>query len=321
MNWLSGVLGRRRGIRVFCGDPHVHTTVSGGILRPSEARRQAAMCGLDFVGLTDHDTLSGSLEATALPAPEGCGSLADVVPGEELSCGQRVHMLILGVTRPVRCRGLSELSEAAEEVHGLGGVVVAAHPWTVIDNPRAVEALDRGLDEGWLDGFEAASTSLHEGHVSAYRRFIRRYSGPLARREVAVLASSDYHRPAHGIAIGLGFTCFVERGALSSPGPSAQSRASGGGGAGGSKDRFTRAVRRRETCGAIDVDHAARLGFPSELVDAIAEGPWETFCAGGMQVFGPGEIAATIAREIARGKLPRDMARRPPGGYAHEDRH
>lgn len=312
MNWLSGFLGKRRRIRVFYGDPHVHTTVSGGILRPSEAPRHAAMCGLDFVGLTDHNAVSGSMEAMAvLSEADGRGPMADVVPGEELTCGQRVHMLVLGVTRPVRCRGLSELSAAAEEVHDLGGVMVAAHPWTLMDSPKAVEALDRVLGEGWLDGLETASTSLRESYISAYRRFIRRYSGPLARREVAVLASSDYHRPSHGLAVGLGLTCLAGLGAPV-PGPWARAKASEAGGAERPKDRFVRAVKRRETCGAIRIDVASRLGFPAELADIIAEGPWETFYVGGMQLFGPGEIASTIAREIERGQLPR--CGKPPSG-------
>jgi predicted metal-dependent phosphoesterase TrpH len=72
-------------------DLHTHSTASDGTDTPAELVRNAAVAGLDVVGLTDHDTTRGYAEAIAA-LPEGL----TLVTGAELSCridGVSMHML------------------------------------------------------------------------------------------------------------------------------------------------------------------------------------------------------------------------------------
>ena len=64
-------------------DLHCHTTASDGDLTPTELVRAAAEAGLEGVGITDHDTVSGIAEA--LEAANG----VEVVPAVEISCDVR----------------------------------------------------------------------------------------------------------------------------------------------------------------------------------------------------------------------------------------
>jgi predicted metal-dependent phosphoesterase TrpH len=73
-------------------DLHTHTVYSDGTFTPSELLELARDRGLNVVAITDHDTTSGLIEATASGAELGI----DVVPGVELSTvreGEGVHML------------------------------------------------------------------------------------------------------------------------------------------------------------------------------------------------------------------------------------
>ena len=75
-------------------DLHVHTTASDGTLCPGEVVRQAAACGIAWLGVTDHDSTAGLDEAIAEAErlPE-----IQVIPGVELSATAReggdLHLL------------------------------------------------------------------------------------------------------------------------------------------------------------------------------------------------------------------------------------
>jgi predicted metal-dependent phosphoesterase TrpH len=73
-------------------DLHTHTNRSDGTSEPAELVRLAAERGLDAVGVTDHDTTDGLVEAEAAGAEHG----VEVVPGVEFSAehlGSSVHVL------------------------------------------------------------------------------------------------------------------------------------------------------------------------------------------------------------------------------------
>ncbi|MCT1922017.1 PHP domain-containing protein [Brevibacterium luteolum] len=73
-------------------DLHTHSTVSDGTQSPAELMAEAAACGVDVIGLTDHDTTGGWAEATEAVTRLGIG----LVPGMEISCryeGISVHLL------------------------------------------------------------------------------------------------------------------------------------------------------------------------------------------------------------------------------------
>ena len=73
-------------------DLHTHTTCSDGTDTPRELVNTAIVQGLEFLGITDHDTTSGWTEAT-----ESLRGSLKLVLGSEISCltndGVSVHML------------------------------------------------------------------------------------------------------------------------------------------------------------------------------------------------------------------------------------
>jgi len=72
-------------------DLHSHSSASDGTDPPAEVMRRARAAGLDVIGLTDHDTLSGQDEARAALPPG-----LTLVSGMELSSrldGHSVHLL------------------------------------------------------------------------------------------------------------------------------------------------------------------------------------------------------------------------------------
>ena len=73
-------------------DLHVHSTASDGTVTPTQVMERAAAFGLDVVGLTDHDSPAGWVEA----ADAALEHDVTLVPGMELSTkllGRGVHVL------------------------------------------------------------------------------------------------------------------------------------------------------------------------------------------------------------------------------------
>lgn len=129
-------------------DLHVHTTASAysklGVQRsvgmpecatpPEEVYELAKRRGMDFVAVTDHDTIAGALQIADRP---------DVIVGEELTAWFKgepcaVHVLCLGITQDdhdwlqahnhdvVRC---------AEYLHGREITTALAHPFYYVEAP------------------------------------------------------------------------------------------------------------------------------------------------------------------------------------------
>ncbi|GAB6875689.1 PHP domain-containing protein [Thermaerobacter litoralis] len=78
-------------------DLHTHTTASDGTVDPVERIQMARAVGLEYVGITDHDTLDGLPAAREAARAAGVG----LVPGVELSTdvdlgSRRVGVHILG---------------------------------------------------------------------------------------------------------------------------------------------------------------------------------------------------------------------------------
>lgn len=118
-------------------DLHAHSTASDGTLTPTELMTRAYQAGVEFMALTDHDTLEGLPEADLAAQSLGLG----FVPGVEVSVsweGVTVHIVGLGVDYrdSVLERGLASLRAfrdwRAEEIgrrlekHGIGGGFEAA---------------------------------------------------------------------------------------------------------------------------------------------------------------------------------------------------
>ncbi|MGG1514752.1 PHP domain-containing protein [Paenibacillus oryzisoli] len=74
------------------GDLHTHTIASDGLQSPAANVRMAKEAGLSVLAITDHDTVSGVLEALAAGKELG----VTVIPGVEISTvaeGQDIHVL------------------------------------------------------------------------------------------------------------------------------------------------------------------------------------------------------------------------------------
>ena len=88
------------------GDLHCHTRFSDGSLGVDDLIFYAKRAGLDFVALTDHDTMAGVKRAEQLGKRFGIG----VIGGVEMSCrdparGRKVHLLCYLPKNPDRLEG------------------------------------------------------------------------------------------------------------------------------------------------------------------------------------------------------------------------
>ncbi len=89
------------------GDLHCHTTLSDGSLGIEDIIVQAKRTGIDFISITDHDTMSSINRAKILGERYG----VQTVPGVELSAwdkkrGRKVHILCYAPQKPDRLEGL-----------------------------------------------------------------------------------------------------------------------------------------------------------------------------------------------------------------------
>lgn len=89
------------------GDLHCHTKLSDGSLGIEDIIIQAKRTGIDFISITDHDTMSSSSRATVLGERYG----VRVIPGVELSAwdkerNRKVHILCYAPQKPDRLEGL-----------------------------------------------------------------------------------------------------------------------------------------------------------------------------------------------------------------------
>ncbi len=89
------------------GDLHVHTTLSDGSLGMEEVIAQAKRIGLDFISITDHDTMSSISRAKILGDRYGI----QTIPGVELTAwdkerNQKVHILCYAPQKPDRLEGI-----------------------------------------------------------------------------------------------------------------------------------------------------------------------------------------------------------------------
>ncbi len=89
------------------GDLHVHTTLSDGSFGIEEVIAQAKRMGLDYLAITDHDTLSSQSRSQILADRYG----VKVIPAVELSAwdkkrNTKVHILCYAPQKPDRLEGL-----------------------------------------------------------------------------------------------------------------------------------------------------------------------------------------------------------------------
>jgi predicted metal-dependent phosphoesterase TrpH len=128
-------------------DLHCHSTISDGLLRPTEIVTRAAERGVKFLALTDHDNVDGLAEAAE--TAKSCG--IEFINGVEISVTWRTHTLhIVGLCidpqNPALAEGLrgirsgrrrrAELMAESLARCGIGGVLEGAYPYAT--NPDMI---------------------------------------------------------------------------------------------------------------------------------------------------------------------------------------
>ncbi len=97
-------------------DLHTHSTASDGLLTPTELVQQAHEAGLDLIGLVDHDTTGGLVEAQAAGARQGVAIIPGVEINTDLRGGGEAHVLgyYLSPDDPSLVASLGALRDARE---------------------------------------------------------------------------------------------------------------------------------------------------------------------------------------------------------------
>lgn len=106
-------------------DLHTHSVYSDGTCTPDELAAEAVAAGLDAIGLTDHDTVSGWEDAQAAATAHGI----TIFPGIEVSTEHgraSVHMLALLVDPSADTELALEIRRAREARRGRAAAMVEA---------------------------------------------------------------------------------------------------------------------------------------------------------------------------------------------------
>jgi len=174
-------------------DLHCHTKYSlDNDMEPEELIEQALRMGLDGICITEHFSVQASLPVEAVPVPDGFF----VFRGVEISTDTG-HLLAYGIRDDswnIWNENLNlNVRDVIEQIHRLGGICAASHPFRGLDSFGAM-ALE-------LDGLDAIET--HNG-----RNTIEMNSQAMSCARIRNLPSiggSDCHRKEH---IGRVFAVF-----------------------------------------------------------------------------------------------------------------
>src|SRR5680860_1269657 len=125
--------------RGYVLDLHNHTHHShDGAMSPLDLLRAAARRGVDCVGVTDHATIRGGLEAVRLS--EADPGLPRVIPGQEVLTTQGE---VIGLYLTEEIPSDLTLDQAVAAILAQGGLVYLPHPY---DTMRAA-TIHRGVVE------------------------------------------------------------------------------------------------------------------------------------------------------------------------------
>jgi hypothetical protein len=114
-------LPARAGYRWLAGDLHTHTVHSDGVQTVQELARYAALQGLDFIAITDHNTISHHAELPSTAARYGI----TLIPGQEITV-ENGHAGALGDVGWIDFREPADSWLEATEQRG--GLLSVNHP-------------------------------------------------------------------------------------------------------------------------------------------------------------------------------------------------
>jgi predicted metal-dependent phosphoesterase TrpH len=171
-------------------DLHMHTDHSGDCATPVEVLLASAReQGLGAIAVTDHNEISGALEAHAQASRSGLQSPVKVIVGEEVKTAGEGEVIGLFLSEKIP-RGLT-LKETVAEIKRQGGLVYVPHPFDRMHSVPDYEHLLRILAE--VDAIEVFNPRVA---IPAFNDEAARFA---AKYHVVAGAGSDSH-----VAQGLG---------------------------------------------------------------------------------------------------------------------
>jgi predicted metal-dependent phosphoesterase TrpH len=175
-------------------DLHMHTDHSDDCATPVEVLLASAReQGLGAIAVTDHNEISGALEAKAQAARSGphppLHPPVKVIVGEEVKTASEGEVIGLFIKEKIP-RGLS-LPETIAEIKRQGGIVYVPHPFDRMHSVPDYEHLLKVLDD--VDAIEVFNPRVA---ISAFNEEAARFA---AKYRITAGAGSDSH-----VAQGLG---------------------------------------------------------------------------------------------------------------------
>ena len=170
------------------GDIHSHSEHSDGGVTVLDAIHRARASRLDFVAITDHNTVSQNIIR-----PDDPDIL--VIPAMELTSFYG-HTNFFGLERPVedwRCRSPQDVADKMAEARSKGATVVINHPFQNSDGGRWQAGFDVAFDA--MEIWNGNWTPMNQQAIDFWQELL------CAGRRIPVTAGSDFHlknRRRHG---------------------------------------------------------------------------------------------------------------------------
>ncbi len=152
-------------------DLHSHSTISDGLMTPSELVSHAASQGVQVLALTDHDDVAGIEEARAAAAHNGITLIA----GTEISVTWRnrtLHILGLRIDpqHPILQQGLTRVRESR-----FGRAQSIAQELEKIGIQGSLEGARQFASEGIIGRTHFARFLIAQGHAKDMKTVFKRY--------------------------------------------------------------------------------------------------------------------------------------------------
>jgi len=152
-------------------DLHIHSKYSHDSLsRPRDILKRAKKVGLDTISITDHNSMTGSLEAAQISKEFG----VQVITGIEISTDVG-DVIGIGITEAIDSQ---DWREVVYSIHNQGGVAVFPHPCR--DHKNHVEVAKA------VDAIECFNARVTKEDNDKALRLARDYNRP-------IIAASDAH--------------------------------------------------------------------------------------------------------------------------------
>ena len=173
------------GAMWYRGDLHTHTIHSDGRNTVCELTMLARSRGLNFIALTDHNTISQNYEISNYTYKDPL-----VIPGMEVTTFYG-HMNLFNVRGYIdfRRRRREDFEKLIDEVHSNGGLISVNHP-DVFREPMCRDCPFRHRD---LRGFDAIEVWNGPWHILNSESLLWWHNLLVEGHRVTAIGGSDYH--------------------------------------------------------------------------------------------------------------------------------